>query len=92
MHFKRKEALLEYSIIMRKNLTKHKAFIITAFVVFGIVVALEILMFVTALLDGKYCLTESSYHLHINTSGIALMASNLAILVLLVLLAKRDKN
>ena len=75
-----------------KNATKHKAFLITAFVVFGILVVIESLMFVTALLDGKYCLTESTYHLHINGLGIALMASNLAILVLLVLLAKRYKN
>lgn len=75
-----------------KNSTKHKAFLITAFVVFGIVVVLEILMFVTAMLDGKYCLTESTYHLHINRLGIALLVSNLAILVLLVLLAKRHKN
>ena len=74
------------------NSTKHKAFIITAFVVFGIVVVLEILMFVTALLDGKYCLTESTYHLHINRLGIALMVSNLAILVLLFLMTKRYKN
>ena len=74
------------------NSTKHKAFIITAFVAFGIVVVLEILMFVNALIDGKYCLTESTYHLHIKCLGTALLVSNLAILVLLALLAKRHKN
>jgi hypothetical protein len=71
-----------------KNSTKHKAFLITAFVVFSILVVIEILMFVNALIDGKYCLTESTYHMHINRLGIALLVSNLAILVLLVLLAK----
>ena len=74
------------------NSTKHKAFLITAFVVFGIVVVLEILMFVTALLDGKYCLTESTYLLHINSFGIALLVSDLVIFVLLVLVAKKIKN
>ena len=73
------------------NSTKHKTFIITAFVVFGIVVVIELLMFVTALLDGKYCLTESTYHLHINSLGIVLLISDVVIFVLLVLLAKRYK-
>lgn len=74
-----------------KNSTKHKAFIITAFIVFGIVVVIETLMFVTALLDGKYCLTESTYHLHINSLGIALLVSDVVIFVLLVLAAKKPK-
>lgn len=78
--------------VVMKNGTKHKAFIIFAFVAFGIVVVLEILMFVNALIDGKYCLTESTYHLHINRLGIALLVSNLAILVLLFLMTKRYKN
>lgn len=72
-----------------KNSTKHKAFLITAFVVFGILVVIETLMFVTAMLDGKYCLTESTYLLHINSLGIALLVSDLVILVLLVLVAKK---
>jgi hypothetical protein len=75
-----------------KESAKHKAFLITAFVVFGIVVVIELLMFVTAMLDGKYCLTESTYHSHLFSLGIALLVSNLAILVLLFLLAKRYKN
>ena len=75
-----------------KKSTKHKAFLITAFVVFDIVVVLEILMFVTALLDGKYCLTESTYHSHLYSLGIALLVSDLVILVLLVLVAKRYNN
>ena len=72
-----------------KESAKHKAFLITAFVVFGIVVVIELLMFVTALLDGKYCLTESTYHLHINSLGIALLVSDVLIFVLLVLLVKK---
>ena len=72
-----------------KSSTRHKAFLITAFVVFGIVVVLEILMFITALLDSKYCLTESTYLLHINSLGFALLVSDVAIFVLLVLVAKK---
>jgi len=71
-----------------KNSTKHKAFLITAFVVFGILVVIEILMFVNALIDGKYYLTESTYHSHIYSFGIALLVSDLVILVLLFLVAK----
>ena len=74
-----------------KKSTKHKAFLITAFVVFGILVVIETLMFVTAMLDGKYCLTESTYHSHLYSLGIALLVSDLVILVLFVLLAKKLK-
>jgi hypothetical protein len=73
------------------NSTKHKTFIIVAFIAFGIVVVLEILMSVNALIDGKYYLTESTYHLHINCLGIALLVSDLVIFVLLVLVAKKPK-
>ena len=42
------------------------------------------MMWLNAMLDGKYTLTESSYTLHINDFAIALIISNLVILCLLI--------
>ena len=75
-----------------KKQTKHRVFFITAFILFGFCVVSEVFMFVTALLDGQYYLTESTYRIHINSLGIALAVSNLAILFLLVLLVKKSNN
>ena len=69
-----------------------KSFAIFAIIAFIVIVVAEILMYTTAMLDGKYCLTESNYYLHVNTLAICLLISNLAVVILFILLirAKRD--
>ena len=69
-----------------------KTFAIFAIIAFIVIVVAEILMYTTAMLDGKYCLTESNYYLHVNTLAICLLISNLAVVILFILLirAKRD--
>lgn len=69
-----------------------KSFAILAIIAFIVIVVAEILMYTTAMLDGKYCLTESNYYLHVNTLAICLLISNLIMVILFILLirAKRD--
>ena len=69
-----------------------KTFGIFDIIAFIVIVVAEILMYTTAMLDGKYCLTESNYYLHVNTLAICLLISNLAVVILFILLirAKRD--
>lgn len=69
-----------------------KTFAILAIIAFIVIVVAEILMYTTAMLDGKYCLTESNYYLHVNSLAICLLVSNLSMAILFILLtrAKRD--
>ena len=63
---------------------RHKIFIISAFLALLIAVIAEVMMWLTAMLDGKYTLTESSHTSHINSFAIALIISDLVILCLLI--------
>lgn len=63
---------------------RHKIIIISAFLVLSIAVTAEVVLYLTAMLDGKYALTEATYTSHINSLAIALVISNIAILGLLV--------
>ncbi len=63
---------------------RHKIFIISAFLALLIAIVAEVMMWLTAMLDGKYTLTESSYTSHINSFAIALIISDLVILCLLI--------
>ena len=64
---------------------KRRNILITlAFLALLIAVIAEVMMWLTAMLDGKYTLTESSYTSHINGFAIALIISNLVILCLLI--------
>ena len=63
---------------------RRKILIILAFLALLITIIAEVMMWLTAMLDGKYTLTESSYTSHINGFAIALIISNLVILCLLI--------
>ncbi len=63
---------------------RHKIFIISAFLVLLIAIIAEVMMYLSAMVDGKYALTEATYTFHINSLAIALVISNIAILGLLV--------
>jgi len=63
---------------------RHKIFIISAFLVLLIAIIAEVMMYLSAMVDGKYALTEATYNSHINSLAIALVISNIAILGLLV--------
>lgn len=69
-----------------------KTFVIPAIIAFIVIMFAEILMYTTAMLDGKYCLTESNYYLHVNSLAICLLLSNLTMAFLFILLirSKRD--
>lgn len=69
-----------------------KTFVIPAIIAFIVIMVAEILMYTTAMLDGKYCLTEFNYYLHVNSFAICLLLSNLTMAFLFILLirAKRD--
>lgn len=69
-----------------------KTFVIPAIIAFIVIMVAEILMYSTAMLDGKYCLTEFNYYLHVNSFAICLLLSNLTMAFLFILLirAKRD--
>lgn len=71
---------------------RHKIIIISAFLVLLIAVIAEVLLYLTAMLDGKYTLTEATYNSHINGLAIALVISNIAILGLLVWIVKLLKR
>ncbi len=63
---------------------RHKIFVISAFLVLLIAIIAEVMMYLSAMVDGKYALTEATYTSHINSLAIALVISNIAILGLLV--------
>lgn len=69
-----------------------KTFVIPAIIAFIVIMVAGILMYTTAMLDGKYCLTEFNYYLHVNSLAICLLLSNLTMAFLFILLirAKRD--
>ena len=69
-----------------------KTFAILATIAFIVIVVAEILMYTNAMLDGQYCLTESTYYLHVNSLAICLLVSNLVMVLLFILLirSKRD--
>lgn len=69
-----------------------KTFAILATIAFIVIVVAEILMYTNAMLDGKYCMTESNYYLHVNSLAICLLISNLVMVFLFILLirSKRD--
>lgn len=50
------------------------------------------MMYLSAMVDGKYALTESTYNSHINGLTIALVISNIAILGLLIWIVKLLKR
>ncbi len=78
---------------MRKDsFNRQLAKAIPAIIAFIVIVVAEVLMYTTAMLDGKYCLTESNYYLHVNSLAICLLISNLVMAILFILLirAKRD--
>ena len=57
-----------------------------------IAVIAEVMMYLTAMLDGKYTLTEATYNSHINGLAIALVISNIYILGLLIWIVKLLKR
>lgn len=61
-----------------------KILIILAFLALLIAIVAEVMMWLNAMLDGKYILTESSYISYINSLAIALIISDLVILCLLI--------
>jgi len=63
---------------------QRKLFLYLAFLALLIAIVAEVMMWLTAMLDGKYILTESSYTSHINSFAIALIISDLVILCLLI--------
>ena len=63
---------------------RRKILIISAFLALLIAVIAEVMMYLSAMVDGKYALTEATYNSHINSLAIALVISNIAILGLLV--------
>jgi hypothetical protein len=63
---------------------QRKLFLYLAFLALLIAIVAEVMMWLTAMLDGKYTLTESSYTSHINSFAIALIISDLVILCLLI--------
>ena len=69
-----------------------KTFAILATIAYIVIVVAEILMYTNAMLDGKYCMTESNYYLHVNSLAICLLISNLVMVLLFILLirSKRD--
>ena len=69
-----------------------KTFVIPAIIAFIVIMVAEILMYTTAMLDGKYCLTESNYYLHVNSLAICLLLSNLTMAFLFILLIKAKRN
>ncbi len=71
---------------------RHKIFIISAFLVLLIAIIAEVMMYLSAMVDGKYALTESTYNSHINGLTIALVISNIAILGLLIWIVKLLKR
>lgn len=69
-----------------------KTFVIPAIIAFIVIMVAEILMYTTAMLDGKYCLTESNYYLHVNSLAICLLLSNLTMAILFIPLIKAKRN
>mgnify|MGYP003420035747 CR=1 len=71
---------------------RHKIFIISAFLVLLIAIIAEVMMYLSAMVDGKYALTEATYNSHINGLTIALVISNIYILGLLIWIVKLLKR
>jgi hypothetical protein len=71
---------------------RRKILITLAFLALLIAVIAEVMMFLTAMVDGKYALTEATYNSHINGLTIALVISNIAILGLLICIVKLLKR
>jgi hypothetical protein len=71
---------------------RRKILITLAFLALLIAVIAEVMMFLTAMVDGKYALTEATYNSHINGLTIALVISNIAILGLLIWIVKLLKR
>jgi Na+-transporting NADH:ubiquinone oxidoreductase subunit NqrD len=71
---------------------RRKILIISAFLALLIAVIAEVMMYLTAMLDGKYTLTEATYNSHINGLAIALVISNIYILGLLIWIVKLLKR
>ena len=68
-----------------------KSFAILAIIAFIVIVVAGILMYTTAMLDGKYCLTESNYYHHIYSLFISLIVSNVLIVILFICLMKTKR-
>jgi len=63
---------------------QRKIIIISLFLVLLLAVLAELMIYLSAMLDGKYALTEATYYAHLNRMAVALVISNLAILGLLI--------
>ncbi|MBQ6071079.1 MAG: hypothetical protein IKQ75_08500 [Bacteroidales bacterium] len=63
---------------------RRKIIIISLFLVLLLAVLAELMIYLSAMLDGKYALTEATYYAHLNRMAVALVISNLAILGLLI--------
>ena len=71
---------------------RHKIFIMSAFLVLLIAITAEVMMYLTAMLDGKYALTEATYYSHINSLALALVISDIAIFGMLVWIVKKPTH
>ena len=71
---------------------KRKILIIFSVLAFIAIVVLEVLMCIAALVDGKYCLTESNYYHHIYSLFISLIVSNVLIVILFICLIKKNET
>ena len=71
---------------------RHKIFIISAFLVLLIAIIAEVMMYLSAMVDGKYALTEATYTTHINNFTIALIICNIVISGLLAWIVKLLKR
>ena len=71
---------------------RHKIFIILAFLVLLIAIIAEVMMYLSAMVDGKYALTEATYTTHINNFTIALIICNIVISGLLAWIVKLLKR
>lgn len=63
---------------------RRKIIIISLFLVLLLAVLAELMIYLSAMLDGKYALTEATYYADLNRMAVALVISNLAILGLLI--------
>ncbi len=70
---------------------KHpKSFVFLAFAILATGIVLEVILWITAILDGQYALTEQNYRMHINSFAIALLISNVVIIGLLAWIVRKN--
>ncbi|MBO4403509.1 MAG: hypothetical protein J5792_07555 [Bacteroidales bacterium] len=69
-----------------------KLFVFLAFALLAIGIVLEVMLWITAMLDGQYALTEQNYRMDINGFAIALLISNVVIIGLLVWIVRKNNR